>query len=506
MLGKTNSYSRTGLNCRQIEVEVDVKNGLPAILITGMLSQEVKEARERIKPAIQNSGFTFPNARITVNLSPAESIKSGTHYDLSIAIALLQAQGYINDDISKFVFFGELNLSGHIKNVRGILPLVMNAIKDKYSKIFIPVENIDEISFIDNDSIIPVSSINDTIAKIIKPFTRMINGRGVGKGNDIEIPDFIDITGQEQLIDAFKIAAGGHHHMLIVGPPGCGKTMGASRLPGIMPSLKNNEIVQLNIIHSLANEKGGYKWLFTRPFRTPHNSFSRRALIGGGPRLLPGEVSLAHNGILFLDEFLEFSSDALQALRTVIEKKEAYISMRNGYSVYPADFLLIAAANPCPCGFYGTNGGCRCNVNEVKRYRRKLKNPLTDRIDLQIKVDRVKYMNLKNNESRTINNSTKEIYKSVLRAREIQRERYKNENFSLNSEIRAPLIDKYCKIDRVSESMMEEYIDNNYISARGVHKILKVARTIADLKEADMISQDDIETALAYRFLDVEEL
>jgi magnesium chelatase family protein len=310
--------------------------------------------------------------------------------------------------------------------------------------------------------------------------------------------------GQEELINAYRIAASGHHHMILIGPPGSGKTMSASRLPTILPYLNKNEIIEINKIYSIFGINKDNNWITFRPFRSPHNSSSSRAMIGGGPRLMPGEISLAHKGILFLDEFLEFRSDTLQALRTVIEKKEVYISLRNGYAIYPADFLLVAASNPCPCGFYGTKEGyCSCSLAEIKRYNKKLRNPLIDRIDLQVKVDRINYKELIENKKKK---STAKIKKDVITARNIQKKRFKNEDFSLNSEIPAEKISQYCILEKDGYKLLEKYMEDNLLTARSCHKILRIARTIADLKKHEIIKIEDINEAFQYRVLDIENI
>lgn len=504
MLGKCYTFSRTGMNCTRVEVEVDMKRGLPSIQVTGMLSQEVKEARERVRPAILNSGLEFPLKRITINLAPAETVKSGTHYDTAIAVAILKAAGLIECADEKLCYFGELNLSGEIKWVRGILPLVIEAVNCGYEKIFVPVENMEELSYLNSQAIIAVNSLNTLINRLVgkEQAERVVVRANVY--NRGETGDYRDIMGQQGMVEAFKIAAAGNHHMLIVGPPGSGKTMGSSRLPGIMPSLSSEELLEVNMIYSIAAESSGRGWQERPPFRTPHNSSSSRALIGGGPRLLPGEVSLAHKGILFLDEFLEFHRDALQALRTVIERKEAFFSLRQGSSRYPADFLLVAAANPCPCGHYDTEEGiCSCTMQEVKKYRRKLRNPLTDRIDIQFKADRVNYKELTGGAK---NVSSAHLKEQVVEARRVQAVRYQEESFKTNAALPSNRIGRYCPLDVQSNEILESYMEENLLTARACHKILKIARTIADLEGSPGIAPAHLERALSLRYLDISVL
>ncbi len=423
--------------------------------------------------------------------------KTGTHYDLAIAVSLLQANEILAPDLEKTVYFGELNLHGQVKWIRGLLPMVIQALKDDYQKIFVPEDNIPELSYLETNSIIPIKSLEDLFNEGMLKQGSIERKKHMGFKNPTAI-DYRSILGQKALIDAFLIAAAGNHHMLVIGSPGSGKTMAASRLGGIMPALSEEEILEINMIYSVFSQTGKREWLEERPFRAPHNSASSRALIGGGPKLLPGEVSLAHKGILFLDEFLEFRSDALQALRTVIEKKQAYISMRNGTSCFPADFLLIAAANPCPCGYYATKSGlCSCSLREIKHYRRKLHNPLTDRIDLQVKVDRVSYTELNSEQH---NPSSHELKTKVLKAREQQKQRFKKEQFKLNSAIPAEKINIYCPLNESGKKIIAKYVEDNLLSVRAYHKLLKTARTIADCSESETINNEHVLKAIDLRF------
>ncbi len=500
MLAQTLTFSRVGMNSFPLIVEVDVKPGLPFIAISGMASQEVRESRERLRPAITNCGFTFPQKKIIINFSPADSIKTGTHYDLAIAVAILKSSKLVEipDDA---VFFGELSLSGEIRWVRGILPMVMEAARSGEGDIVVPYENIKELEILNNPRIKPLKTLLDIQRVTEAGFAidkTVAQSSVIDGGSD----NFSDISGQEELVDSFVTAAAGHHHMLIVGPPGSGKTMCASRMPSIMSSLLPDELLELNMIYSIASDFNDRIHLNSRPFRAPHNSSSTRALIGGGVKLLPGEVSLAHRGVLFLDEFLEFRNDALQALRTVIEKKEVYISLRNGSARYPADFILIAATNPCECGFYDTEkNSCICTLTNVKKYRKKLKNPLTDRIDIQVKVKRLPYRNIYNGQNVTDSEKMKE---AINLTREICNFRYKEEPFKNNSEIPPDKINYYCKLDFRSEQVLEKFIEDNLITARGGHKILRIARTIADIDKSQEITVSHLIRAINFRFLDTE--
>lgn len=498
MVGSAVTFARIGMNCEPVVVEADLKRGLPGISVTGMLSQEAKEARERITPAITNSGFDFPSKKITINFSPAETPKMGTHYDLAMAVSILKNQEDL--DISpNTAFFGELSLGGDVKWVRGILPLAVEAWKQGFEKIYIPYENRHELFCIPQDKIVPIRHLSDVTEELHAENEG--GSENCAPGIKTSIGDFSDIKGQDDLIFYFLTAAAGNHHTLVVGPPGTGKTMCASRLPGIMPDLTPEEVIDVNMIYSIASQSSSHsQWIFNRPFRAPHSNSSMRALIGGGPKILPGEISLAHKGILFLDEFLEFHADVLQALRTVLERKEVFLSMRSGASVYPADFLLIAAANPCPCGYYETEGICRCAMHDVIRYRRKLQNPLTDRIDIQIKTDCVKYKTL-NTYSKY---SSSEMKLLVEHLRKKQFIRFMGENFSLNSDIPADKIRQYCPMTFDAERLLEKIMDEQILSARGCHKILRLARTLADFEDEEVISESNIEKASQMRCLDIK--
>lgn len=498
MVGSAVTFARIGMNCEPVVVEADLKRGLPGISVTGMLSQEAKEARERITPAITNSGFDFPSKKITINFSPAETPKMGTHYDLAMAVSILKNQEDL--DISpNTAFFGELSLGGDVKWVRGILPLAVEAWKQGFEKIYIPYENRHELFCIPQDKIVPIRHLSDVTEELHAENEG--GSENCAPGIKTSIGDFSDIKGQDDLIFYFLTAAAGNHHTLVVGPPGTGKTMCASRLPGIMPDLTPEEVINVNMIYSIASQSSSHsQWILNRPFRAPHSNSSMRALIGGGPKILPGEISLAHKGILFLDEFLEFHADVLQALRTVLERKEVFLSMRSGASVYPADFLLIAAANPCPCGYYETEGICRCAMHDVIRYRRKLQNPLTDRIDIQIKTDCVKYKTL-NTYSKY---SSSEMKLLVEHLRKKQFIRFMGENFSLNSDIPADKIRQYCPMTFDAERLLEKIMDEQILSARGCHKILRLARTLADFEDEEVISESNIEKASQMRCLDIK--
>ncbi len=500
MLGVIDSFSRLGLECDPVNVEVDIKPGLPVITISGLASREVKEARERLRPAIENSGFDFPMGRITINLSPVETLKNGSHFDLAMGLGVLIGDGQLQQTTQKTAVFGEFSLSGEVRWIRGIIPLVSRANEDGYKTIIVPYANLNELSLFKNQQIIGVKNLREATLALNGQLYTKTEFYPVLKPVYESIPDFSEVSAQNELIRAFEVAAAGNHHMLIIGPPGTGKSMCGARLPGIMPPIDNKDIMEINKIYSTFRQTRFERHILSRPFRSPHNSASTRAMIGGGPYILPGEVSLAHKGILFLDEFLEFKSDTLQSLRTVIEKKEVFISLRNGSAVYPADFLLIAACNPCSCGYHGVEGQtCTCSAIDIKKYTRKLNNPLTDRIDIQIKTGRISYNNLTRN-NRTISSAT--IRSKIETTRDIQTKRYKDETFKLNSAISPDKIKIYCEMSPDAEYLINDHSDKNVLTARSTHKIIRLARTIADIDNSQLIELKHITEAIQMRTLD----
>jgi len=513
MLGQTYTFSRFGIFCELIRIETDIKNGLPFINITGSLSKEAKEARDRIRPAIINSGYKFPMKKITINLSPAELQKNGSHYDLGIAVSVLSSSGQIELDGDE-IFFGELSLSGDVRWVRGILPMVIEAQKTGYKKIFIPKDNSEDVKYTDRSNIYYLSNLRELINDEYKHLNN-INAESKkhnkNPSNYLEIntsedsESLINVKGQNNLVEALILAVSGHHHAIVLGPPGSGKTMSLSKITSIMPELNSEEINEINMIHSVFSEsKDNYKWIDTRPFRNPNSNISVRGLIGGGPKIVPGEVSLAHNGVLFLDEFLDFHSDSLQVLKTIIEKKEVYLSMRTGNAKYPANFLFLAATNPCFCGYFDSNvKRCSCNEQSVKSYQKVLYSPLIDRIDIQLKVDSLKYKELNTNwgEYRTVD----DIRIVVEDIRRTQIERFENEYFKYNSEIPASKIRLYCSMSGDCEELLETLTDKNHLSGRAIHKIIKLSRTIADINHNDKIQDYDLMDAIQFRYMDFKD-
>ena len=503
MLAVVNSFGLVGLEGYKIDVEVDVNMGLPKYEIVGLPDASVKEAKERVRSAIKNSGFKFPSGRITVNLAPANKKKEGSGFDLAMAVAILFATEQLNiKKTNKFIFLGELGLDGSLKAVNGLLPMLISARAEGYNDFIIPAQNMQEASYIDGTNVYALNNFKDVINFLSGELNLLPIEKKEWKCEGVKAgEDFARVKGQAVAKRAMEIAVAGGHNILMVGPPGSGKTMLAHCVPSILPDLTFEEALEITKIHSVAGVLDLKKGIVTsRPFRSPHHTASTVALTGGGKSVLPGEISLAHNGVLFLDEMPEYSRDTLETLRQPLEDGCITVSRASGTVVYPANFILIASMNPCPCGNFGSKDlECTCSPSQIQRYMRKISGPLLDRIDIKIDVDRVAFVDLNSDKEEE---SSAEVKKRVDRARKVQLERYKNDKNYSNAKMNSKQIKLYCKIDDDTRDFMEQAFEKFHMSARAYNRILKVARTIADLEGKENIEFEHVAEALAYRTIE----
>lgn len=504
MLSKVNSVGLMGIDGFAVSVETDITGGMPGFDIVGLGDAAVKEARERVRSGIKNCGYPFPSKKIVINMAPASMRKEGAGYDLPIAIGIMAATGQIPNPPESSVIIGELSLDGSVNHITGVLPMVISMFEKGYRDFYVPESTASEAAVVENANIYPVKKLSELISHFkddekIEPYKR--SDENIINQPVNSLLDFCDVKGQESAKRALEVAAAGNHNVLLIGPPGTGKTMLAQRMPSILPDLSFEESLEVSKIHSIAGTLNGDMPLITgRPFRNPHHTISTVGLAGGGTVPKPGELSLAHNGVLFLDELPEFKRESLEVMRQPLEDGKVTISRASATLTYPCNLMLIASMNPCKCGFLGdSRKKCTCTPEQIRHYRSKISGPLLDRIDIQVEVGSVEYDDLNNREK---GEPSAKIKERVNKARQIQRERYKEYKIYSNSQLTAGMLSDFCHIDGRASDILKMAFDRMGLSARAHSRILKVARTIADLAGESDIKAEHIAEAVQYRNLD----
>lgn len=504
MFSQSYSAAICGMEACIVNVEADVSDGLPMYSLVGYLSTQAKEAKDRVRISMKNSGFKIPTKRITINLSPADIRKEGTAFDLPMAIAILTALGRLPAErIKKTLIIGELSLDGQVNPVNGVLPIVYTAMQNGFEECIVPYGNRKEGAVVQGMKVIGVKNLQETVEyfnekKQIEP--SIIYWTKHEHVEEEERLDFSDVKGQETMKRALEVAVSGMHNLLMIGPPGAGKTMLAKRVPTIMPKLTFEESMEISKIYSIAgllDEE--HSFVVKRPFRSPHHSITDVAMAGGGAVPKPGEITLANKGVLFLDELPEFRRNTLELLRQPLEDRTVNISRLNGTCSYPTSFTLISAMNPCKCGYYPDRNRCNCNPSQVRRYLSKISQPFLDRMDLCAEAIEVKYEDL---EKKSYGETSEVIQKRVEETRKIQWDRYQNEEIYFNAELSPRLTEKFCMLGREEREFLEQAFRKMHLSARAYHRILKVARTIADMEKSERIKVIHLSEALCHRSLD----
>jgi len=505
MLAKALSFGLVGIEPYPVEVEVDVSPGLPAVTLVGLADASIKESRERVKAAIKNSGFSWPQERVTVSLAPSDIKKEGSSFDLAIALGILAAAEQIHPAcLSEHYLLGELSLDGTLRSTRGMLPVSMAIANSKVKNMVVPLENAKEAALILQTRVWPHRSLRETVEFLNNPDKAQpfqLDPQDLFRSNAHYAIDFCEVKGQYLAKRALEVAVAGGHNVLLIGPPGAGKTMLARRIPSIMPDLTINEALEVTKIHSIVGtlpKNDGI--LAIRPFRNPHHNASSVALVGGGTIPQPGEISLAHQGVLFLDELPEFRRDCLEALRQPLEEGNIRIARINKSFVFPASFMLVAAMNPCQCGFLtDPRRACRCTPRQVHSYRSKISGPLLDRIDIHIEVPAARYQELASTQPAE---GSAQIKERVEKARKVQRERFKDEGILANALMTHKQVRKFCTLGKEENELLRLAMTELNLSARAYDKILRVSRTIADLDGSEEIKNEHLSEAIQYRNLD----
>lgn len=494
MVCKIKCVAITGIDTQPVTVETDVCNGLPTFDMVGLLASNIKESRERVKTAIKNSGFTIPPKRITINFSPANIKKTGTYFDLPVAISILISLGIIDCNVEDKMFIGELSLDGNVIRVNGVLPLVLSAMEQGIKKCYVPLENVGECDFFEEIEVVGISDLNQLVMALTTDTVPTKNHKIMNE-NQLFKYDFKNVKGQIQARRAAEISAAGMHNLLLVGSPGVGKSIIAKTMPSILPDMSLEEQIEISKIQSISGNLEG-SLVSMRPVRSPHHTATVSAMIGGGINPKPGEITNAHGGVLFLDELPEYSRAVLETLRQPLEDEKVIVSRNGGTYTFPAKFILMGAMNPCKCGYYPDRNKCNCTEQDVKKYTEKISGPILDRMDLCVRMNNISYLQLNDMEEGEDSATIKE---RVDRAVDIQRKRYVDDEINFNSQLSGEKLKKYCELGQGQQQLMEQIYNKMELSVRAYEKVLKVSRTIADLKGHENIEVGDISEAVSFK-------